>query len=154
MSDHLSHTELKILPCHDPDLLGRLMPMAKAEGFNFIDRLFSEWFSGTNRFQNEGETLLMIEVGGVLVGCGGLTRQRERLGRMRRVYIDPDFRNRGMGKALVETLVKSARESFDEIVLFTDNPNAARLYEQLGFVPEDPRSTPDHATHRLVLEPI
>ena len=39
---------------------------------------------------------------------------------------------------------------FDTIVLRTYNPTAARLYERLGFAPEDPTG-PRRASHALDL---
>lgn len=142
---------MTILPCRDPALLSRLVPLATAEGFGYMERLVTEWAHGTNRFESDGETLLMVKVGGETVACGGLTRQGETLGRVRRVYVDPGFRRLGIGRVLVETLVEHARGSFDTLVLYTDNPTAARLYEQLKFIPEEPALTPNYATHRLDL---
>ena len=140
---------MNVRPCLDPALLSRLVPLAQREGFGHLRRLVTEWAEGSNRFEGEGETLLIVEDEGRIVACGGLTRQAETLGRVRRVYVDPAFRRLGVGKALVEALIERGRAGFDELVLYTDNPAAARLYERLGFVPERPDATPDHATHRL-----
>jgi len=142
---------MTILPCRDPAQLARLVPLASAEGFRFLDRLVTEWTEGTNRFDQPGETLLIVEINGKTVACGGITRQGETLGRIRRVYVDPHFRHLGFGRGLVGTLIAQAEASFTTLVLFTDNPDATRLYEHFGFIPEDPTSTPDHATHRLNL---
>ncbi len=135
--------------CRDPGLVARLVPLATAEGFGFMERLVREWAGGVNRFARDGEVLLMVEVGGETVACGGITRQGGSVGRLRRVYVDPKFRRLGVGRALVETLVESAGESFEVLVLYTDNPSAGRFYERLGFIPEEPTSTPDGASHRL-----
>jgi len=51
----------------------------------------------------------------------------------------------------VGTLIARAETTFTTLVLYTDNPDAARLYEHFGFIPEEPTFTPDHATHRLNL---
>ncbi len=144
-------TGMTILPCRDPALLARLVPLATAEGFHHLERLVTEWADGTNRFECDGEAILIIDVGGITVACGGLTRQREALGRVRRVYVDPAFRRQGLGRLLLEPLVEHARRSFDALVLYADNPDAARFYERLGFLPQGPESTADRATHRLCL---
>ena len=46
---------------------------ARAEGYLFVERLFTEWMSYTNRFDREGEALLAAQMNGVLAGIGGIT---------------------------------------------------------------------------------
>jgi hypothetical protein len=46
---------------------------AQAEGYLFVERLFTEWMSHTNRFDREGEALLAAQMNGVLAGIGGIT---------------------------------------------------------------------------------
>jgi len=73
----------------------------------------------------------------VLVAIGGLNQDpsdgRRGIGRIRRVYVRPAWRNQGIGQALVHTLVENGRTSFSALHLRTDNPAAARLYERIGF---------------------
>lgn len=144
---------MRVFPCRDPAVLERLVSLSKAEGFGHLERLAAEWADGTNRFEGDGEVLLVVEFGGRIIACGGLTRQAERLGRVRRVYVDPHFRRLRVGRRLMEALIERGRERFHALVLYTDNPDAAWFYELLGFVPEEPTSTSDHATHRLLLRP-
>jgi GNAT superfamily N-acetyltransferase len=70
---------------------------------------------------------------------------RPDMGRIRKVYVRPGFRGRGIGGALVTHLVAEARKHFGCVRLRAENAKAARLYERLGFVPVD---SPD-ATHLL-----
>lgn len=142
-----------IRPCSDPASIARLLPLATEEGLDYLERLITDWTEGVNRFEAAGEVLFLLERDGQTVACGGLLRQREKLGRIRRIYVDPMFRRHGLGRELIAALIDHSRGSFDELVLYTENPNAARLYEQHGFVPEAPASTPDNATHRLTLKP-
>jgi ribosomal protein S18 acetylase RimI-like enzyme len=122
---------------------------ALQEGFLFIERLCKEWQNGKNRFAAPGEKLYGCMDQAALVAIGGLTRDpfddRSGIGRIRRVYVRPAWRNRGIGEALVHTLVESARTSFTALHLRTDNPAAARLYERIGFS----RSVALNATHVL-----
>jgi ribosomal protein S18 acetylase RimI-like enzyme len=67
------------------------------------------------------------------------------MGRIRRVYVKRDFRNRGIGRALMTALIDEARRSFARVRLRAESANAARLYERLGF---EPVAGPD-ATHIL-----
>lgn len=142
---------MTLVRCDDPSVLSGLAEEARREGFRFLDRLQTEWANRSNRFDALGETLLVALVGGQAVAVGGVSRQRPGLARLRRVYVSPAIRRAGIGTRLVSRLVEHAREGFEEIVLWTDEADAARLYERLGFVPQDP-GDPDWATHRLRVE--
>jgi GNAT superfamily N-acetyltransferase len=83
---------------------------------------------------------------------GGLNRDPfagcAEIGRIRRVYVRPAWRGKGIGRALVAALLAEARRNFTRVRLRAENPDAARLYESLGFAPN---ATPD-ATHILLFE--
>lgn len=54
------------------------------------------------------------------------------------MWVDPDFRGAGVGKALVDAVVAQARAGGKRRVVLhvvTDNDPAGRLYERAGFVP-------------------
>ncbi len=119
---------------------------AEREGYGFLDTLVEDWASGANRFERRGELLMGCFASGELIGVGGLTIDpyagSSQVGRIRRVYIRADWRNRGAGRLLVETLIAKARQSFRSVRLRAENKDAARLYERLGFVPIiDPDAT-------------
>jgi GNAT superfamily N-acetyltransferase len=109
--------------------------------------LWKEWQNGKNRFTAPGEKLYGCMDQAVLVAIGGLNQDpfdgRRGIGRIRRVYVRPAWRNKGIGEALVHTLVENARTSFTALHLRTDSPTAARLYERIGFS----RSLALNATH-------
>lgn len=134
----------------DPVPVGELAGVARGEGFVFLDRLLAEWESGAERFEGPGEILFGAFVGEALVGTGGLTGQRAGLGRVRRMYVHPEFRRRGIAAALLEAVIAEARAHHRGVVLYTETPEAAALYEREGFRPESPDG-PDHAIHRLAL---
>jgi GNAT superfamily N-acetyltransferase len=125
---------------------------AKDEGYDFIETLVEEWASGANRFDAPGEALCGHLDQGLLVAVGGLNCDpfagRPDMGRIRRVYVRPAWRNRGIGRALVTALVDEARTHFTCVRLRAENAAAARLYERMGFVPI---ASPD-ASHILVFE--
>ena len=129
--------------------LEQLQAEALHEGILFIERLCQEWENGKNRFTAPGEKLFGCMDQSALVAIGGLNQDpfdgRRGIGRIRRVYVRPAWRNQGIGQALVHTLVEHARTSFTALHLRTDNPSAARLYERIGFT----RSLALNATHVL-----
>jgi GNAT superfamily N-acetyltransferase len=129
--------------------LEQLQREALQEGFLFIERLWQEWQNGMNRFTAPGEKLYGCIYQAALVAIGGLNQDpfdgRRSIGRIRRVYVRPAWRNKGIGEALVHTLVENARTSFTAVHLRTDNATAARLYERIGFT----RSLALNATHVL-----
>jgi GNAT superfamily N-acetyltransferase len=127
---------------------------ARAEGYNFMERLAEEWESGTNRFDAPGETLCGHMENGLLVAVGGLNRDpfagRAEVGRIRRVYVRAAWRGKGIGAALVTALIQDARRDFTCVRLRAENPGATRLYERLGFKPiADPS-----ATHVLTFDSV
>jgi GNAT superfamily N-acetyltransferase len=130
--------------------LDLLQVEARAEGYSFIDRLIDEWESGANRFEGHGEILCGYLDDGLLVAVGALTRDpfadSPHIGRIRRVYVRANWRNRKIGGDLVTTLLREAAKNFRCVRLRAENPAAARLYERLGFLPID---SPD-ATHMQV----
>jgi len=52
----------------------------------------------------------VAEEGGVLLGCGALHVLWEDLGEVRTVAVQPELRGRGVGHALVDSLIAAARE--------------------------------------------
>jgi GNAT superfamily N-acetyltransferase len=129
-----------------------LQSEAQAEGYDFIQTLLEEWASTQNRFDAPGEILCGHLDQGLLVAVGGLNCDpfagRPDVGRIRRVYVRPAWRDKGIGRALVTTLVEHARAHFRCVRLRAENTNAARLYERIGFAPIASRD----ATHILIFE--
>jgi GNAT superfamily N-acetyltransferase len=129
-----------------------LQSEALAEGFGFIETLVEQWASAENRFDAPGEILCGHLDQGLLVAVGALNIDPfaggKEIGRIRKIYVRPAWRNKGVGRALVTTLVEEARKSFPAVRLRADNTNAARLYEKIGFAPIE---SPD-ATHMLIFD--
>jgi GNAT superfamily N-acetyltransferase len=124
---------------------------ALAEEIHFIDTLVDQWETGANRFDRHGEVLCGCLLDGVLIAVGGLTIDpyvaSGEVGRIRRVYVRRAWRNRGIGQALMQTLIGAARKSFTSVRLRAENADAGRLYERIGFLPIDDAN----ATHVLPL---
>jgi GNAT superfamily N-acetyltransferase len=73
---------------------------------------------------------------GVAVGCGAVRRRDESTAELKRMYVEPSHRGRGIGRALVEALEGEARLlGIRKIVLETGTrlAPALRLYEGMGY---------------------
>jgi GNAT superfamily N-acetyltransferase len=116
---------------------------AHREGFNHIARLLEDWKSGANRFDQAGEFLLSVQVGAAIIGVGGVNRVSDTVGRVRRMYVLPDWRGSGVGSRVLNAILE--RSAFSRLELRAVTPEAARFYERHGFKPED---ASDH-THAL-----
>jgi GNAT superfamily N-acetyltransferase len=121
------------------DGLNALVADSEQAGWRFVRRLADEWAAGTNRFRQPGEVLFAAHVEGVLAGVCGLNVDPHaadpRVGRVRRLYVHTSYRRRGIGRRLVGAVLRAATGVFDTLRLRTENPEAARFYEVLGFRP-------------------
>jgi GNAT superfamily N-acetyltransferase len=74
-----------------------------------------------------------------VVGVCGLNidpyTANEGVGRVRHLYVLSAFRRRGVGRGLTAAVIEAARGRFGQLRLRTANPEAARLYEAIGFQP-------------------
>ena len=110
---------------------------ARAAGYLFLERLATDWLSGTTRFDREGEALLAARVNGVLAGIGGLTIEPvvpDAL-RMRRFYVRLAYRRSGIGRRLATALLERAW-SASGLVTVNAAPASTAFWESLGFMPD------------------
>src|ERR1700681_4012549 len=71
----------------------------------------------------------------VALGCGAVRRLDEATAELKRMYVDPSARGRGIGRALVEALEREARLlSMTRVVLETGTrlAPAIKLYQAMG----------------------
>jgi GNAT superfamily N-acetyltransferase len=120
---------------------------ARAEGFRQVERLAAEWASRTTRFDRDGEALLAARQNGVLAGIGGLTVEPVVPGalRMRRFYVRPRFRRRGVGRKLAAALLEQ-RGQTGRLITVNAATRSVPFWESLGFKP-DPRDGHTHVVN-------
>ncbi|SFS11818.1 Acetyltransferase (GNAT) domain-containing protein [Dyella sp. OK004] len=120
-----------------PDDIEVLSAPANLEGLRFVARLVDEFRSGSNTFSEPGEALFEVRVSGELVAIGGLNvdpyTSSRAVGRVRRTYVHPEHRSRGIGAALIEAIEKHAHGKFDLLRLRTESEAASRFYVRVGF---------------------
>jgi putative acetyltransferase len=85
--------------------------------------------------------LLLASVDGRAAGCVALRSLGGGSSEMKRMFVDPEFRGRGVGKALALRVIDEARSAgYQTMRLDTSvrQLEAIRLYERLGFTRIDP----------------
>jgi GNAT superfamily N-acetyltransferase len=90
-------------------------------------------------FQSPQGLFLVAEVdGGVPAGCGAWRVHRPGVVEVKRVYVDPAYRRRGLAQLLMRALESSAAQAgHRSVVLNTGDrqPEALALYADLGYGP-------------------
>lgn len=79
---------------------------------------------------------LLAEDRGAAVGCIGLRRFADHVGEIKRLYVTPEGRGRGVGRFLVEGVLAAAKRlGYSRLVLDTlpSMKDAQNLYASLGF---------------------
>ena len=89
-------------------------------------------------FQPPDGTFLVAFEDGAPIACGGVGRLDETTGELRRMYVLPAHRGRGLGRAILEELENAARTlGYTRMRLETGNeaPEALGLYTSSGYEP-------------------
>ncbi len=81
--------------------------------------------------------LLLAEYEGLLAGCIGLHKIGPTICEMKRLYLRPQFRGKGLGRALVDRIIAEARQiGYKRMRLDTVEPvmkDAVAMYRRIGF---------------------
>jgi len=81
-------------------------------------------------------TFLVVRDGAEAVGCGAILRDTRGWGEVKRMYVPPDQRGRGVGRQLlakVEVLARGSRLSLLRLETGIHNSEALALYRRAGF---------------------
>jgi GNAT superfamily N-acetyltransferase len=140
-----------IAPLEGPSpALEALDACAQAEGVRNVGLLLQALREDPVRFRAPGEMMLGFWEGAALVGVGGRSWCPDLDGalRMRRFYVAPSHRRRGIGHDLALVLLRDAG-AWCSIVTCNAraSPMAPPFWESLGFV----RSEIEGVTHALAL---
>ena len=148
-----SFMEIRRLTFANLELVRDLAQRAESEGFKFVARFADECANGSVQLDAPGEYFYGVFEEGDLVGLGGVTPDPyiddASVGRLRHVFVRPEFRARGLGRMLVAPLEARARNRYARLRLRTDTVAAAHFYERLGYQ----AISSDSATHERALSP-
>jgi GNAT superfamily N-acetyltransferase len=85
-----------------------------------------------------GGRFLIVRAGGRAVGCGGVRTLSDGVGEIKRMWVHPDLRGRGVGRQLLAALEQASRELGHTAVRLDTNGHldeAISLYATAGYLP-------------------
>jgi len=101
-------------------------------------------------FAPPGGRFLVAYEDGRPLGCGGLKRLDEETVEIKRLYVAPDGRRRGVARAVLAALEDAARElGYRRVRLDTGDrlPEAVALFGSSGYTPIDDYNANPYAAH-------
>jgi putative acetyltransferase len=110
----------------------------KSLGVNLCFQNFEKELAGLpGHYAPPDGRLLLAEYEAQLAGCVALHKWETGICEMKRLYLRPAFRGKGLGRALAETIIAEAREiGYQRMRLDTIEPimkDAVEMYRKLGF---------------------
>jgi putative acetyltransferase len=111
---------------------------AHSLGFSLCFQSFDQELAGLpGDYAPPDGRLLLANYREQLAGCVALHKLEPGIGEMKRLYLRPQFRGRGLGRVLAETVISEARvigcrkmrlDTVEPVM-----PNAVAMYRRLGF---------------------
>lgn len=141
MNHMVAHAPIELVQARDPgpvEAVRRLfVEYAEAIGVDLEYQGFSaELAALPSPYEPPHGALLLAAVGGAVAGCVALRRLDECTGEMKRLYVRPQYRSFGLGRLLVDAVVRAARDAgYAELRLDTlaSMTAAQDLYRRQGF---------------------
>ena len=101
----------------------------------FLYNTKKEDYEEYNRITNL-PTVIIAYANDIAIGCGCFKIYDQKTIELKRMFVDPAFRGKGIASAMVKELEVWAKElGFEEAVLETGNkqPEAIQMYKRLGY---------------------
>ncbi|HEX8680722.1 MAG TPA: GNAT family N-acetyltransferase [Ardenticatenaceae bacterium] len=134
----MSSAKIRLFQPEDQEVARDLILSGLGEHFGYIDPSYNPDVDdiGAN-YVTAGQTFVVVERDGVLVGTGALLVHNEEVGQLVRMSVHQGQRRQGLGRALVSHLLQIARgRGLRKVIVETNNDwyDAIGLYERCGFV--------------------
>ncbi len=135
-------TDFEILQAESPEQItavrGLFLEYATSLNFSLCFQSFEKELAELpGDYAAPGGRLLLAAQGSQLAGCVALHKLEPEICEMKRLYVRPQFRGKGLGRVLAERVVADAREiGYKRLRLDTVEPvmrDAVALYRKLGF---------------------
>ena len=111
---------------------------AQSLGVNLCFQNFEQELAGLpGHYAPPDGRLLLAEYDGQLAGCVALHKWEDGICEMKRLYLRPSFRGKGLGRVIAEKIIAEARSiGYQRMRLDTIEPlmkDAVEMYRKLGF---------------------
>jgi putative acetyltransferase len=125
-------------PTHIAQARELFLEYAQSLGFSLCFQNFDkELASLPGKYAPPDGRLLLAEFDSHLAGCVALRKLNDPICEMKRLYVRPRFRGKGLGPLLAERIITEARQiGYSRMRLDTVEPimkNAVAMYRRLGF---------------------
>ena len=134
--------DLKLTQAESPEQMAHarelFLEYAQSLGFSLCFQNFDAELAGLpGHYAPPEGRLLLVEYDGQLAGCVALHKLESGICEMKRLYLRPRFRGKGLGRVLAERVIAEARQiGYQRMRLDTVEPvmkDAVALYRKLGF---------------------
>lgn len=141
-SAHSASSAVEFFQAESPQQIAQarelFLEYAQSLGFSLCFQNFDKELAGLpGDYAPPRGRLLLAELEGELAGCVALHPLQPEICEMKRLYLRPQFRGRGIGRALAERIIVEARQiDYKRMRLDTVEPvmkDAVAMYRRLGF---------------------
>jgi len=133
---------LKISPADSSEHISQarelFLEYAQSLGFSLCFQNFDKELAGLpGKYAPPDGRLLVAEFDSQVAGCVALRKLNDSICEMKRLYVRPQFRGKGLGRLLAQRIVEEARQiGYSRMRLDTVEPvmkDAVAMYRRLGF---------------------
>src|SRR5271169_5118581 len=141
-TDNIDMTSVTIVAASSPTQIAQarelFLEYAASLGFSLCFQNFDKELAGLpGEYAPPAGRLLLAEYDGQLAGCVALHPLEPGVCEMKRLYLRPQFRGRGLGRVLADRIIGEARQiGYQRMRLDTVEPvmkDAVAMYRKLGF---------------------